>query len=67
MSVRPENNYWKDEYLYNTFQTKSDRIRTDLKICWFVITQPALQETCRSQKIFNGHSLKIFFSQNILF
>ena len=27
MSVRPENNYRKDESLYNTFQTKSNRIR----------------------------------------
>ena len=27
MSVRPENNYWKDESLHNTFQTKSNRTR----------------------------------------
>ena len=27
MSIRPENNYRKDESLQNTFQTKSNRIR----------------------------------------
>ena len=27
-------------------------VRPDLKICWFAVTQPGLQETCRSKKNF---------------
>ena len=31
-------------------------IRPDLKICWFAVTRPVLQETCGSKKSFDAHS-----------
>ena len=40
--------------------------RPDLKICCFVITQPGLQETCRSKKIFIFIPEKDFFSHKYI-
>ena len=46
MSVRPENNYKKDEYLHNTFQTKSNRIRGEI-----VMHKNELRNYCDGERL----------------
>ena len=31
-------------------------LRSGLKICWFAVTPTGLQETCRSENVFDAHS-----------
>ena len=46
-------------------RTGSFTIRPGLKLCWFVVTQPGLQDTCGT-KFFFDHSQKIFFSHKCI-
>ena len=40
--------------------------RPDLKICWFAVTQPGLQETCRSKNFLIPNPENFFLVTNIL-
>ena len=41
-------------------------IRPDLKICWFALTRPGLQETYGSNIFFDAHSWKKCFSHKYI-
>ena len=48
---------YRDKYTGTNIEihTKSfHEIRPDLKICWFAVTQPVLQKTCRSKMFFDA-------------
>ena len=41
-------------------------LKSYLKICWFVVTQPGLQEICRSKKFFDACSWKKIFGHKYI-
>ena len=56
--------YYKDKF--HIWQKKKYTMRPDLKIYWFDVTWPGLQETCRSKKNLMLIPEKHFFSHNYI-
>ena len=48
------------------FHNNIKMIRPDLKICWFAVTRPGLQETCGSKKISSCSFLKKKFNHKYI-
>ena len=45
---------------------KNYKIRPDLKICWFAVTRPGLQEACGSKNFLMLIPEKLFFSHKCM-